>query len=79
MDMNIQIILSSLIIIFIYSLYYTFYYDFGMFLYLVLLISLGFLIYYYIEYKLNLIYTRVSIGVDNLQTNMFNLLTYIKS
>lgn len=64
-----KIILFIFIIIFIYSLYYTYNYDFGMFLYFILLITLGFLIYYYIEYKMNLIYTRV----NNLQTHMNNL------
>lgn len=68
--MNPEFLLILLLIILIYSLYYSYNNDFGIFLYLILLITLCFYVYNYIEYKINLI-------VAKLENNMLDIKTQI--
>lgn len=68
--MDFRITLFVLVIILIYTLYYTYNYDFGMFLYLVLLLVAGLFIYEYIEYKIELISTKVDSSLSNIKAQI---------
>ena len=64
MDRRITLVVS--IIILIYSLYYTYNYDFGMFLYFILLIVAGLFIYEYIEY-------RITYYSEKIETSLYDM------
>ena len=70
--MEFIIVSILLLIILVYNLYYTYTNDYGMFLYLILLITTGLFIFLYIEYKINLIISKVDDGLSIIKTQIEN-------
>lgn len=70
--MDSRIILTIFAIILIYTLYYTYNNDFGMFLYIVLLIILGLFIYEYVENKINTITSKVEDKINIVKSEFDN-------
>ena len=70
--MEFIIVSILLLIILVYNLYYTYTNDYGMFLYLILLITTGLFIFLYIEYKINLIISKVDDGLSIIKTRIEN-------
>lgn len=68
--MDLRITLIVLVIILIYTLFYTYDKDFGMFLYLILLVVSGLFIYQYIEYKIELASSVLDLGLSNIKKQM---------
>ena len=68
--MDRRITLGVLIILLIYSLYYTYNYDFGMFLYLILLIVAGLFIYEYVEYRINYYSEKIDTSLLDIKTKI---------
>lgn len=68
--MDLRITLVILVIILIYTLIYTYDKDYGMFLYLILLVVAGLFIYQYIEYKIELASIKLDSGISNIKKQM---------
>lgn len=77
--MNPRITFYILLIILLYSLYYTYNNDFGMFLYLVLLIVAGLFIYEYIEYRINYYSEKIDITLSDMKSQINNNLSDVKT
>lgn len=77
--MDPRITLIILTIILLYSLYYTYNNDFGMFLYLILLIVAGLFSYQYIEYRINYYSEKVDTTIYNVESKINTTLSTMKN
>lgn len=71
--MNYEITLFFLGLLFIYTLYYTYEKDFGMFLYVLLLFLIGLTIYQYIESKIEFIHDKIKNLANKIEENINNI------
>jgi len=77
MDPRISLYIS--IIIGIYALFYTYSNDYGMFLYLLLLIALGIFSYEYIDYRINYYSDKIEKNIANVKYQLDDKLSNLRT
>ncbi len=75
--MNSTITLVIVLLILIYTLYFTYNNDFGMFLFIILLLSIGLFAYEYVEERINVVSEKIDNTIqqiNNLKNNLIGVL-----
>jgi len=73
--MNSLIIFIAIIIVLVYTLYYTFNNDFGMFLFVVLLLLSGLYIFEFVEEKISIITQKIDNSIQKIELLKNNLMS----
>jgi hypothetical protein len=75
MNTNSTIILGIVFLILIYTLYFTYNNDFGMFLFIILLLTTSLFVYEYINERINIVTEKIDGTVQQINTLKNNLIS----
>jgi len=77
--MNLTVLFFTILIVLVYTLFYTFYNNFSMFLFIILLLLSGFYVYQFAENKINIFYSKFDIVMDEIKLLKNNLIDKLNS